>query len=281
MRIDVLLVSEERRTGAFITTLELADELRRRGHDVALNPSAPRDHDLTITHLGDPRSGSVSGPHFMMVHGANPRRRRRLPRYDTIWFPSAALAGWYLNPPNRVVVPPPIDPYDYLTEPGEHVTLSQVSPAKGASRLRMFAQALPHIPFLGVSSNPPKQDLVLDRLPNVTMVPRFEDAREMFALTRLIIMPLGGLSYGRVAVEASVSGIPTIATGLPGVREAMGDSATYVGASFLRNWVSTIDRMYTSEAQYAKASAAAQERGDRVDWNADMGAMVAAVEGTV
>lgn len=281
MIIDVLLVSEERRTGAFITTLDLVDELRQRGHDVEVNPTVSRDPDVTVCHLGDRRASEVQGRHFLMAHGANPRFRRRLPRYDTVWFPSDALARWYQLPENRVVVHPPIDPYNYLVDgPGDHVTLSQVSPAKGSSRLRVFAQALPHVPFLAVAGHAPRQDLVLRRLPNVTLVPRFDDAREMFAQTRIVLMPLGGLSYGRVAVEASVSGIPTIATGLPGIREAMGDAATYVRQEYLRNWVAAIDKLYTNPDEYDRASRAAQQRGDLIDYNADMGALVAAVEET-
>lgn len=280
MRITGLLVTESRRTGAFITTLELLDALRQRGHEVTLNPKTSVDADVTITHVGDPRSRLVRGKHFMMVHGANLRVRRRLPRYDTVWFPSRSMERWYHQPDRAVVLPPAINPYDVLTTPGDHVTLSQTTAGKGSDRLLYFAQQLPHIPFLAVQASPPKRDLRLERLPNVTTVPRFEIVQEMFELTRLVIMPLGGMSWGRVAVEASVSGIPTIATGYAGIREAMGDAAAYVSVSRPKEWVEQIDHIYSHPEVYARWSAKAQARGDRIDYEADMARLCEAVEET-
>lgn len=280
MKITVLLVSNRPRTGAFITTLDLVDVLRAAGHDVTINPAEPIEADLTISHLGDPRARSVHGRHFLMVHGANAKYRRRLPRYDRVWFPSNALAAWYLNPPDRVVVPPIIDPYRYLVEPGEHVTLAAGSVAKGSSRLAQIAKALPNVPFLVAHEDPPKEQPILAMLPNVTLIPRCSDVRDLLSQTKLLLMPLGGLSWGRTAVEASVSGIPTIATGEAGVREAMGDGAMYISATQPRRWVSRIERLMTEPELYSEAVDRAQARGDRLDVEEQTTAFLNAVEGT-
>src|SRR5690606_36923957 len=136
MIIDVLLVTTERRTGAFITTLDLVGHLRARGHTVTVND--PSVHpDVTITQLGDHRAERIRGAHFLMVHGANVRLRRRLPKHTVAWFPSDALRQWYGPRGRTVVAPPAIDPgqYEVPRGAGRFVTLSQTSPSKGASHL--------------------------------------------------------------------------------------------------------------------------------------------------
>lgn len=280
MRITTYLVTTVRRTGAFITTLDLVEALRARGHEVTVNPVQPIPADVTISHLGDVRSQTVRSPHFLMVHGANVRLRR-LPKYTTAWFPSYSLHRWYRYPDRAVVLRPPVDPYSVMSgDTGEHVTLSQVSRSKGSAQLQYFAESLPHVKFLAVEGNPPRPDPVLAALPNVTVMPRFDDPRDMFALTKIIVMPLGGISYGRIAVEASVSGIPTIATGYAGIREAMGDAATYCSPSYPEHWVEAIDRLYTDPAAYDEAMGKAYARADEIDFEGDTNALCEAVEAT-
>lgn len=279
MRIVVHLITLKRRTGAFITTLDLAQALQERGHEVLLNPPAGTTGDVTISHLGDPFARVVKGPHFLMVHGANLRYRRRLPGYTRVWFPSDNLAGWYLRPRNRVVLPPPINPADYKVRKGKHVTLAQATRGKGSVQLRKFALALPEIPFLAVQAGLVRPDPVLAGIKNVEIVPRFDDARHMLRRTRVLVMPLGGMSWGRTAVEASVSGIPTIATGLGGVREAMlGEGATYVSYADPKGWIEAIRHVWGEG--FTEASDRARARGEALDYAGDVDRLCRAVEET-
>ena len=93
--------------------------------------------------------------------------------------------------------------------------------------------------------------------PNVTIWPQQEDARQIYRETRLLIMPSKYESYGRVAAEAAISGIPTICADLPGLREAMGGHATYLplGAP-AKLWAAAVER-FQDPVTWARASTSA------------------------
>jgi glycosyltransferase involved in cell wall biosynthesis len=86
------------------------------------------------------------------------------------------------------------------------------------------ARALPEEKFLVVG-----QGLPAELPPNVEVAPFQRDPRILYARTKLLIMPSLVESYGRVAVEAAMSGIPTVARDLPGIREATDNLAVFVG----------------------------------------------------
>lgn len=264
MRIQALLLTDKPRTGAFVTTWELLDRLTALGHEVivVLPTERPVQADWTITHLGDPRASRVQGNHLLLCHGANRRYKYRLPGYTRCWFPSEALKQYYGDPPGSVVSPPPVNPERYRTTRGDHVTLASAIQAKGLPVFRRLALRLSDLPFLAVGG--PRWH---DAPTNVTLVPRFDDPRELYSRSRVMIMPSLHEAYGRVAVEAAVSGIPTVASDLPGIREAMGDAATYIGPV---DWAAVVPAVYDSP----EASRRAAERGSEIDYEADLQAML-------
>ena len=58
----------------------------------------------------------------------------------------------------------------------------------------------------------------------------------MFARTRILLMPSASESYGRVGVEAMLSGIPSSPPAAQGMREAIGTAATYIERQDVARW---------------------------------------------
>ncbi|MET9818336.1 glycosyltransferase family 4 protein [Streptomyces sp. NPDC006355] len=282
--------------GAFVTTREYARGLAAAGHLVHVVTSgrepgrryvedgvtvwplaswraAVREArpELVVSHHGDRRAVRLVAElprrvrRILMVHGMSPRLE--LGRPDLAWFPSRACAEHYPYRGPSLVLPPPVDPARYRTTPGGLVTLNGTTAAKGADVLAAVAERMPERGFLAVRT-PWHEEVTLPR--NVEVVDRTEP-RAVYARTRLLLMPSVTESWGRVGVEAMLSGIPVIAAPLPGIREALGEAAVYVPREDPDGWVGQVLRL-DDEAAYAEASARALEHTAGVDYPADLAA---------
>ncbi|QKW06934.1 glycosyltransferase family 4 protein [Streptomyces sp. NA04227] len=291
MRVLVLLPSWSPlpAAGAFITTREYALGLAAAGHIVdvvttskdnwepyteagvrvwplrrwrhAARVSAPQ---VLISHHGDRRGARIVAqtpgvPHLLMVHGLSDDRD--LGRPSTAWFPSQACRDHYPDIGVRpLVLPPPITPARYRTQPGRLITVNGTTAAKGADVVAAVAERMPDRQFLAVRT--PWHEGVL--LPdNVNVIDR-TDPRSLYARTRLLLMPSQTESWGRVGVEAMLSGIPVIAAPLPGIREALGTAATYVDRDDTSRWAEEIQRLDAPDA-YTAAAARAREHTNDLD----------------
>jgi glycosyltransferase involved in cell wall biosynthesis len=128
------------------------------------------------------------------------------------------------------VLHPPCDfrYYDCVTNPieNEYITLINLNENKGGELLYKIAQLLPHKKFLGVKGSYDYQ--IIKQLPNVTILEKQIDIREVYKKTRLLIMPSLYESWGRTATEAMCSGIPIICTETGGLAENCGKAGVYV-----------------------------------------------------
>jgi glycosyltransferase involved in cell wall biosynthesis len=277
-------------TGAFVTSREYVRGLVAAGHQVDVittirEPGAPRlvgrvrvwplTHwrralqaarpELLISHHGDRKAARITAlassiPHLLMVHGMAEDRDLRAP--SLVWFPSQACREHYPDyDGERLVLPPPIDPAPYRTRPGSMITLSGSTREKGADVLAAVAERLPGERFLLVraASHAPGS-----LPPNVEVVDRTVP-REVYARTRVLLMPSTTESYGRAGVEAMLSGIPVIAAPLPGIREALGTAAAYVERDNVAGWVDAIGRLAAPRA-YAVASRTARAHAAALDY---------------
>ncbi|MER6975693.1 glycosyltransferase family 4 protein [Streptomyces carpinensis] len=289
-------------TGAHVTTREYVHGLVAAGHQVDVvtttpGASAVRTEDgvrvwplgywwravqavrpeLVLSHHGDRRAPGILGqvrgvPHLLLVHGMS--ATLQLGRPALAWFPSEACRAHY--PAYRgpsLVSPPPINPDQYRTTPGQLVTLNGSTAAKGADVLAAVAEQLPDIRFLVVRA---AGHQVLLGLPNVELVDRM-DPRQLYARTRLLLMPSTRESYGRVGVEAMLSGIPVIAAPLPGIREALGHAAVYVPRDDPARWAAEIRRL-DDPAAYTAAADTARAHADRQDYDGNLAAFTEACE---
>lgn len=177
-----------------------------------------------------------------------------------------------------MVVNPPVMPADYRATPGDRVTLVNLSPWKGGPLFWWLSEALPDVDFLGVAGSygnqgPAGQIATFAGRPvfagNTTIIPSTEDMRSVYARTRVLLMPSMVESFGRVALEAACSGIPTIANPTPGLVEAMGDHAIWCDWDRPDRWADEIRRLQDPD-EWAKASANASARAALLDPAADL-----------
>lgn len=160
-----------------------------------------------------------------------------------------------------LIVHPPVVPGEHRAPGGgDAVTLVNLSLHKGVETWRTAAAALPDIPFLGVTGAHGVQ--VRDGMPpNVQVIRQTSDMRgDVWARTRVLTVPSVYESYGMGAVEACASGIPVVAHPTPGLREALGDAATFVDREDHRGWAEAVQRLYGDGPDRRAAGAAALER---------------------
>jgi glycosyltransferase involved in cell wall biosynthesis len=148
----------------------------------------------------------------------------------------------------------PMDLSRYRTEPGECVTLINLSERKGGKLFWRLAEAMPDIPFLGVKLW--GEQIVPDRIPpNVTLLDRQPDPKAIYSRTRILLipsmepgtvqsdsLPAWTEAWNRVGVEAAASGIPVIASPVAGIRASICDAAVYVSGHSTEAWAAAIRR---------------------------------------
>src|SRR5690606_27495572 len=105
-------------------------------------------------------------------------------------------------------------------------------------------------------------------------------ATDVYARTRVLLMPSKQETYGRTAVEAACSGIPTIAAPTPGLVESLRDSTTFVPLAHISGWEGEIERLSDPTAWKA-ASLQAQALADTLDPAGDIDRFCSEVEALV
>lgn len=169
------------------------------------------------------------------------RKRCDLAVFNSRWV-RKALAKEIHGP--DIIVHPPVDPADYTVPPRRRgaVTLVNLWPDKGSATFYAAAEALPELSFLGVRGGYGEQDI--RELPNVEHLPQTQNiTNDVYARTRVLLMPSSYESWGRCAVEAAQSGIPTIAHPTPGLTEALGHAGIFVDRDDHDGWVREIRRL--------------------------------------
>jgi glycosyltransferase involved in cell wall biosynthesis len=104
-----------------------------------------------------------------------------------------------------------------------YVTLVNPCAYKGIAIFVTLARALPQVPFAAVPTwgTNHADRAALERLPNVRLLPPADDIDEIFAQTRVLLVPsLWGEAFGQIAVEAMLRGIPVLASDSGGLPEA-------------------------------------------------------------
>lgn len=97
----------------------------------------------------------------------------------------------------------------------DRITMVGSEGHKGTALFLKLVRTLPAERFLWVANHRERT------LPwNLEVIPPGRDIDRVYARTKLLLMPSRAESYGRVAVEAAFHGIPTVASDLPGPREA-------------------------------------------------------------
>lgn len=228
--------------------------------------------DLIFTHLECSTRATILGDKFkipvaQLIHNDLDLTRKYVAHgpaflvYNTQWI-REEFHEEFSHVPN-LVIHPPVFAERYKVDRGKKVTLVNLYERKGADTFYALAERSPDVSFLGVKGGYGKQEMRHD-LPNVEIMDYTPDIREVYKKTKLILMPSKYESYGRVACEAAASGIPAIVSDTLGLREALGDSGTYLDPTDVGAWETAL-RASLTPRKYGGLSKAALERSKALD----------------
>lgn len=166
--------------------------------------------------------------------------------YNTEWV-LESLSSRYpdVEQVRAIIVRPPVFPDEHQAPAmGDQVTLVNLSSDKGVYTWRGCASLCGDLPFMGVMG---AHGMQIHRpvLRNMRIIGQTSDMpTDVWARTRVLLMPSAYESYGMAAVEALSSGIPVIAHPTPGLKEALGDAAVFVDRKDVRAWVTALRDLY-------------------------------------
>lgn len=196
-------------------------------------------------------------------------------RDRTLWITVSAFAARHNGAAAGLalhIVPPLIDPAAYRVSHHDprHVTVIGLHPDKGPERALALAQACPDIPFVfhdNVPLNQPADALraLARSLPNVSVRPPADSVDELYGRTRVLLMPSPHPeTWGRVASEAQVNGIPVLGSDRGALPDAIGPGGICLDYDApLDSWVGALRRMWDDPAYYAELAACARRHSER------------------
>ena len=249
------------------------------------HPVIPRP-DVYVSQLRDvpvtaARARGYGVPLVVIQHGTlHPVPRDRVAANPALTvFNSQWMMEQSGSPERSIVIHPPVVAETYQTDPGDLVTMVNLTGPKGAGLFWEVAGRMPETGFLAVRGWYAEQDI--RDLPNVTVLEHLDGRLmrdQVYARTRILLVPSGYESWGRVATEAMCSGIPVIAHKAEGgLAENLGDAAIWADRDDPEEWVRQIRRLAEPEA-WAQASQACRERFAGLDPAADLERWCGAVE---
>jgi glycosyltransferase involved in cell wall biosynthesis len=282
--------------GGELTAHQIARDLVRRGHDVLvfckdptieelegvkLKPMGEASKftsyaDLIITQFEATKvamslAKQSRKPLVHLIHNDMAVRRYNLVRGNASLVVSNS--DWVRNTigssVDSMVLYPPTHKEDYGVKPKnrEYITLVNLVELKGASIFWQLARIMPDKKFLAVEGGYGEQ-IIPDNIPsNVTLVKNTTDMSDIYAKTKIVIMPSSYESWGRVAIEAACSGIPTIAAPTPGLKESLSYSGIFVeDRNNVADWVEAIKSL-DDENEYKKYSELVKKRVSEIDFD--------------
>jgi glycosyltransferase involved in cell wall biosynthesis len=245
------------------------------------------DADVIVTHMGDAGRATTLGqmcgvPVIQICHNTGSQTASSLRRggASLMVFNSRQMAAHFGDQHHgrSIIVHPPVDLAEYATTPGECITLINLSADKGADVFYRLAERFPDQRFLGVKGGYGKQ--VIEQAPNVEIldhVPADRMRDEVYARTRILLMPSAHESWGRTGIEAACSGIPVIAHPTEGLRESLGEAGTFADRGDLDTWETAL-KLLLDKRRWNGASRRAKKRAAELDPAADLERWCVAVE---
>jgi len=163
----------------------------------------------------------------------------------------------------RHVVYPPVDPADYAVIQQDSL-VTQINLAKNGALLWEVARLLPDTGFLAVKGGWGEQIIPKVIPDNVEVIePTDDPVGEIYARTRILLVPSLYESWGRVGMEAASSGIPVIASPTPGLQESLSYAGLFRDPKSLVHWAEAITALSDPDV-YAAYSCMACQRSREV-----------------
>ncbi|MFE4857380.1 glycosyltransferase family 4 protein [Streptomyces sp. NPDC056670] len=197
------------------------------------------------------------------------------------WMAAEAEAAFKrasVRPDRVLIVRPPVHAVDYATKAGDCITLVNCTQTKGVGVLTALADQMPDRKFLAVRGGYGEQQP--PELHNVLVLDHMNGRRmrdEVYARTRILLMPSDYESWGRVGVEAMASGIPVIAHPAEGLLESLADAGIFADRGHPEEWATAVEEL-DDPAAYRAASRKARARSKILDPAGDLAAWCEAVE---
>lgn len=176
-------------------------------------------------------------------------------------------SDWIANLSRRwrgpsMVLHPPVDADRYRVDPvgpGGAVTMLNLNEQKGGKVFWALARRFPEVPFLGVRGAYGVQIDLSAQYRNGSVVANTGDVRSIYAKAAVVLMPSKYESWGRVAVEAACSGIPSVVADTPGLVES-GVGHAVLDPTDVDAWEAALRPLLTDPDLWRAASVTAKAR---------------------
>lgn len=275
MRVAVYVVDtiDNLRGGAEVMLDEVVRYLRGQGDDVTVITSGPLDlirHDCDViisqmawAHDAGMIARSKGRKFVRIMHNDNSQTRQHMKSPADLTICNTEWLRRELN--GDVVLHPIVRREEHATTPGDCITLVNLIPEKGAVLFYQLAALRPDLKFMGVMGGYGRQ---LSNVPGVQILDNTPFMREdVWAKTRVLLMPSTYESFGMAAVEAMCSGIPVIATDTPGLREATQGAALLMDTRCPHEWSRALGDVLVNWDHW---SARSKWRASRLDPDSDL-----------
>jgi glycosyltransferase involved in cell wall biosynthesis len=178
------------------------------------------------------------------------------------------------------IVHPPVYAEQHRTSPGTKVTLVNLNENKGSGVFYELARRHPEWEFLAVEGG--HGDQIYPDLPNIELVKQTDNMRDdVWAKTKVLLMPSVYESYGMAGIEALASGIPVICHPTPGLKESQGPTGIFVDRDEIDWWEHQVFMLLHNQVEWEAASKRALKRSAELDPDAEMSHWVSEIEGLV
>lgn len=170
---------------------------------------------------------------------------------------------------NEFVLTPYTNPEEFDTREynleRNKITLINLNENKGALQFIMLAKLLPEYEFLGVKGAYGDQ---ITRLPsNVTVINHTNNIKDVYARTKVLLVPSKKETWGMVGLEAMSSGIPVVAHPTEGLIEALGPAALFALREKAYVWRDLVRKLMTDQDYYDYISNLSLARVEKTSQN--------------
>jgi glycosyltransferase involved in cell wall biosynthesis len=287
-KVPVMLFNSASTRGGWISQEEVAAFLT--ASEIFLRRNRP---DIVWTYGGNPVSLALQDmvrklgiPIVFALHNFTYLDASKFMLGDCIVVPSEFAQAYYRTTPGLEcgILPYTIDRPRVAVSDRQPRYATFVNPqtTKGLFIFARIAEVLarrrPDIPLLVIEGRSPpgwhsQTGISLKQLPNVTALPSAADPRTFYQVSKLLLVPsLWNESFGLVAAEAMINGIPVLASNRGALPTTVGDAGFLfdIPARYspdtrelptteeVQPWVDTIIRLWDDPAEYDRRSQAAR-----------------------
>jgi len=149
----------------------------------------------------------------------------------------------------------------------EYITLVNPVKEKGLEIIQQIIQLMPDRKFLLVEgwNNLVGKYTPFNNYPHVFLMSRQEDMKQVYKRTKILLIPsIWQEGFGRIAIEAQISGIPVIASDIGGLKESVGKGGYLIkNYTDSNQWVQKINKILNSKKLYRHLSTLAKKNAQK------------------